>query len=134
MTSPRRTIHTQGDLDGACFLYAIANALTAPTGNSPDLKAWGSCVRELPHAVNFIDGSARGFHQVEGGHPAGDGGGIGLNHFVNGEKDVVGHVGFIIGRLGTGTSFVPGPPFHLEQGDVLRRPLPEDGGPIPPNP
>ncbi len=69
LTSPRRTIHTQGDLDGACFLYAIANALTALTGNSPDLKAWGSCVRELPHVVNFIDGSVgtNGFYETAPG-------------------------------------------------------------------
>ena len=53
--SPRRTIHTQGDLDGACFLYAIANAYTAITGEVPTLKEWGTSVRELPHLAELID-------------------------------------------------------------------------------
>lgn len=53
----RRTIHAQGDLDGACFLYAIANAFTALTRRPPDLKAWGARVRDLPHATVFMDGA-----------------------------------------------------------------------------
>ena len=54
---PRRTIHTQGDLDGACFLYAIANAYSAISGKFPGLQEWGARVQELPHLAELIDPS-----------------------------------------------------------------------------
>ena len=55
MGRPRRSIHTQGDLDGACFLYALANAWTALTGQDPTLEEWGARVRQLPLLDELID-------------------------------------------------------------------------------
>jgi len=52
----RRRIHTQGDFDGACFLYAIANAYTALTGRRPELEAWDEGIRAIPHALDFLQG------------------------------------------------------------------------------
>jgi len=50
----RRQIYTQGDLDGACFLYAIANAYTALTHRTPELEAWDKGIRAIPHAIDFL--------------------------------------------------------------------------------
>ncbi|MFC1736380.1 hypothetical protein ACFL1X_09690 [Candidatus Hydrogenedentota bacterium] len=52
----RRRIHTQGDFDGACFLYAIANAYTALTNRRPRLEDWDSGIRQIPYAVDFLQG------------------------------------------------------------------------------
>ena len=51
----RRTIHSQGDLDGACFLYSAANAYTALTGRSPDLARWARAIQKVPHPADFLD-------------------------------------------------------------------------------
>jgi hypothetical protein len=51
----RRSIHSQGDLDGACFLYSAANAYTALTGRSPDLARWARAVQGVPHPADFLD-------------------------------------------------------------------------------
>ena len=51
----RRTIHSQGDLDGACFLYSAANAYTALTGRKPDLVRWARAIRGVPHPEDFLD-------------------------------------------------------------------------------
>ncbi len=53
---PLRVIHTQGDLDGACFLYAVANAYTALTHQAPSLEGWARGLRQLPHVIDFMDG------------------------------------------------------------------------------
>ena len=49
-----RTIYTQGDLDGACFLYALANAYRALTGSEAKLERFGACVQALDHATDFF--------------------------------------------------------------------------------
>ena len=51
----RRTIHSQGDLDGACFLYSAANAYTALTGRSPVLARWARAIQSVPHPADFLD-------------------------------------------------------------------------------
>lgn len=49
-----RTIYTQGDLDGACFLYALANAYRALTGSEAKLERFGASVQALDHATDFF--------------------------------------------------------------------------------
>ena len=49
-----RHILTQGDYDGACFLYALANAYKIIAGNPPSCTAWDSGVRALKHADDFL--------------------------------------------------------------------------------
>ncbi len=63
---PLRTIHTQGDLDGACFLYATANAYTALTGRSPSLARWSRALRQIPHTLDFLDPCAGTTRHYEG--------------------------------------------------------------------
>ena len=49
-----RHIFTQGDYDGACFLYALTNAYKIITGKSPSCNAWDRGVRSLKHADDFL--------------------------------------------------------------------------------
>jgi len=49
----RRKIHTQGDLDGACFLYSLANAYTALTGERPELGRWDEAISKLKWPIDF---------------------------------------------------------------------------------
>lgn len=49
-----RHILTQGDYDGACFLYALANAYKIITGKTPPCTAWDSGVKALKHADDFL--------------------------------------------------------------------------------
>ena len=49
-----RHIFTQGDYDGACFLYALANSYKTITGKTPSCKAWDKGVRFLKHADDFL--------------------------------------------------------------------------------
>ena len=58
-----RQIHTQGDFDGACFLYAIANAYTALTKSRPKYKDWDSGIGKIPHPVDFLRGCSGGTTQ-----------------------------------------------------------------------
>jgi hypothetical protein len=51
-----RQIFTQGDYDGACFLYALANAYTAVTGKAPSCDAWDTGIRSLRHRNDFLGG------------------------------------------------------------------------------
>lgn len=53
--SRRRTIHAQGDLDGACFLYSAANAYSALTGRKPNLARWARAIQNVPHPADFLD-------------------------------------------------------------------------------
>lgn len=49
-----RTIYTQGDPDGAWFLYALANAYRALTGSEAKLERFGATVQALDHATDFF--------------------------------------------------------------------------------
>src|SRR5687767_7158440 len=51
----QRTIYSQGDLDGACFLYSAANAYTALTNRKPDLARWARAIQQVPHPADFLD-------------------------------------------------------------------------------
>lgn len=51
-----RHIFSQGDYDGACFLYAVANAYAAVTGQRPPCDAWDQGIRALKHAHDFLGG------------------------------------------------------------------------------
>ena len=51
---PRRRIHAQGDLDGACFLYALGNAYTALTGQIPEPQRWDRAIGSIKHPVDFL--------------------------------------------------------------------------------
>ena len=53
---PMRHIFTQGDYDGACFLYALANAYQAVTGRAPSCRAWDAGIRSLMHSSDFLGG------------------------------------------------------------------------------
>ena len=47
---------TQGDLDGACFLYSIANSVVALSGRKPTVKQWSKALKYIPFSTDFIDG------------------------------------------------------------------------------
>jgi len=49
-------IYSQGDYDGACFLYALANAYSAVTGQRPPCGAWDMGIRSLHYAHDFLGG------------------------------------------------------------------------------
>lgn len=49
-------IFSQGDYDGACFLYALANAYSAVTGKRPPCGAWDEGIRSLTYAHDFLGG------------------------------------------------------------------------------
>lgn len=53
---PQRRIFSQGDFDGACLLYALANAYTALTGHAPGCAAWDKGIAALPSARAFLQG------------------------------------------------------------------------------
>jgi hypothetical protein len=46
----------QGDLDGACFLYSIANCVVALTQRKPSVNQWSNALEYIPFAHDFIDG------------------------------------------------------------------------------
>lgn len=48
---------TQGDLDGACFLYSIANSVAALSAKKPTVKQWSKALEYIPSASDFLDGS-----------------------------------------------------------------------------
>ena len=52
----RRHIYNQGDFDGACFLYAMANAYAALTGQEPRQSDWDRGVGSLSHPLDFLQG------------------------------------------------------------------------------
>jgi hypothetical protein len=54
-------IYSQGELDGACFLYSIANAIRAVTGRAISQKDWRRAVESLPFRTNeFLSGYGTG--------------------------------------------------------------------------
>lgn len=49
----QRKLFSQGDLDGACFLYALANAVVALTG--VELKSrWPGAIQQVPKPEAFL--------------------------------------------------------------------------------
>ena len=49
-------IHRQGDLDGACFLYSLANAFAALTGENPERGKWDKGIDAIEHPGDFLKG------------------------------------------------------------------------------
>lgn len=47
-----RKISAQGDFDGACFLYSIANAVAALTGSQLSAAQWKKSIKTLPFRVD----------------------------------------------------------------------------------
>lgn len=52
----------QGDMDGACFLYSIANAKVALQEVRPNLKQWGKALKAVPFSSDFLDGNVGTLH------------------------------------------------------------------------
>ena len=55
-TGPRRQIYHQGFWDGACFLYAIANAYKALTGSKVTREKWDRGLERVPNPLVFLTG------------------------------------------------------------------------------
>ncbi len=55
-----KNIYAQGELDGACFLYATANAYRALTGKVIGKSAWANAMRGVFFPEDFLDGGAKG--------------------------------------------------------------------------
>lgn len=53
----RRRIYAQGVFDGACFLYALANAYTALTGTAVTMSLWTRAIRGMPYLADFLSGT-----------------------------------------------------------------------------
>ncbi|BAU48713.1 hypothetical protein SVA_2163 [Sulfurifustis variabilis] len=53
----RRRIYSQGAFDGACFLYALANAYTALTGTTVTMTLWHRAIRGMPYLTDFLSGT-----------------------------------------------------------------------------
>ena len=62
-----RFIRSQGDLDGACFLYALLNARQTLTGKRATANSWSAAVRILTTPECFID-NTRGSEGTDGDH------------------------------------------------------------------
>lgn len=46
----------QGDLDGACFLYSIANSAVLLSSRKPTTKQWGNALQYIPFSADFLNG------------------------------------------------------------------------------
>lgn len=44
-------------MDGACFIYSIANAYVSLTGQRPKQEAWDNAIQRLPHAKDLLKGN-----------------------------------------------------------------------------
>lgn len=53
---PERKLLSQGELDGACFIYAIANAFICLTGKKPTQSNWDKAIDILPFKEDFLKG------------------------------------------------------------------------------
>lgn len=51
-----RRIYNQGDLDGACFLYAVVNAYVALTGRAPEFWVMAQALGQVDHPGDFLNG------------------------------------------------------------------------------
>ncbi len=57
LTSSKRQIYAQGDIDGACFLYSVVNAYIALTGKQPAFEQICTMVSGLKHPGDFLTGN-----------------------------------------------------------------------------
>lgn len=57
MSSERRRISAQGDLDGACFLYSIVNAYAALCGSAPSFGNLCAALAQVEHPGDFLNPS-----------------------------------------------------------------------------
>lgn len=64
-----RFIRGQGDLDGACLLYALFNARQALTRTRLTHDAWKSAIKDIQDANAFLD-STRGSEATDGDYEA----------------------------------------------------------------
>ncbi len=46
----------QGDLDGACFLYSIANSVVVLTSRKPTVSQWSKALQYIPFSSDFLNG------------------------------------------------------------------------------
>ncbi|PBP64981.1 hypothetical protein PSYCIT7_013835 [Pseudomonas syringae Cit 7] len=54
-------IYSQGELDGACFLYSVANAIRAVTGRAISRPDWRRAIERLPFRTHeFLSGYGTG--------------------------------------------------------------------------
>lgn len=53
-----RFIRSQGDFDGACLLYSLANATQALTRRQVLIEDWSAMIQSLTGASNFLDNVA----------------------------------------------------------------------------
>ena len=52
-----RKILTQGELDGACYLYSLSNAYVCLTGKRPTQNNWDKTIDILPFQKDFLKSS-----------------------------------------------------------------------------
>lgn len=52
MSKPQ--ISSQGEYDGACFLYSITNAYKALTGKKPSQEKWDDAIQRVPYNSDFL--------------------------------------------------------------------------------
>ena len=52
-----RKIISQGELDGACLLYALANSFLSLTGKKPTQSKWDKAIDALPIKEDFLKGN-----------------------------------------------------------------------------
>lgn len=53
----KRRILLQGDMDGACFLYSIANAFTLLTNKKVTITKWSKQFEYIPFSEDFLSGN-----------------------------------------------------------------------------
>jgi hypothetical protein len=53
-----RFIRSQGDLDGACLLYSLANATQTLTGRQVQVAEWSAMIQSLSSTSDFLDNTA----------------------------------------------------------------------------
>ena len=56
MQTLNRSIRSQGDFDGACFLYSLVNAVYCLTGRQIEADGWARVVSEAYDARDFLNG------------------------------------------------------------------------------
>lgn len=53
----KRRYLIQGDLDGACFLYSIANTVVVLSGRKPTIGQWAKSLQYIPFSADFLNGN-----------------------------------------------------------------------------
>jgi len=67
-TAAKRHIYGQGDLDGACFLYAVVNAYVALCGKAPQFDAVCAAFAQVDHPGDFLNGIVGTTGQYDGNY------------------------------------------------------------------